>query len=276
MRRRLAIGLVLAMAAGTAVFAETRANAREEPAITDREAVIAFSQAAIGRQIGDYRFVTADHETRRMADYLGRPLVVNLIYTGCIYGCPLIVQALADAASAAEAALGPDKFAILTIGFDSRDDTPDRMRAFARQQGVGGENWDFLSADAKTVERLSRQVGFVMSEATTGFEHVAQVTVVDKTGRIYQHVYGASFEAPALVEPLKALMLKGEGIAPGAAGLIERIRIFCTNYDPSTGRYAVDYSIIVALIVGGVSLMGMSIVLVLNGWRIIRGPGRTT
>jgi protein SCO1/2 len=59
-----------------------------------------------------------------------------------------------------------------------------------------------------------------------------------------------------LVEPLKRL-LRGDSIASGTlGGLIESVRLFCTIYDPTTGRYRFDYSLVVD-IVAGVLALGM-------------------
>ena len=64
--------------------------------------------------------------------------MLNLVYTSCSSVCPTIVQTLDAAVEAAQKALGEDSFAVVTIGFDTTHDTPERMRAFARAQGSRG------------------------------------------------------------------------------------------------------------------------------------------
>ena len=117
---------------------------------------------------------------------------------------------------------GTDSFAVVTIGFDTRNDTPERMRAFARAQGIDRPGWRFLSGDARTVEALAEQVGFVVYPAPQGFDHMALTTVVDQEGRIYRQIYGGVFEAPAVVEPLKARPPYCSRATCGALG--ERLR----------------------------------------------------
>lgn len=242
------------------------------PSVFDRGAALEYSQSAIGRSLPDYSFVDTENRVRRLTDYAGKPLVVNMIYTGCIYSCPLVVQALYDAVDVAEEALGSDRFHVITIGFDTDTDTPAQMRAYARSRGIALGNWEFLSTDAETATQLAGDLGFLILESPGGFEHIAQTTIVDGTGRIYQHVYGAEFEPPALVEPLKNALLAVPGSAPPLTALIERVRLFCTNYDPSSGRYAFDYGIFVALIIGGLTLIGLFIILVRSARRAFRGP----
>jgi protein SCO1/2 len=44
------------------------------------------------------------------------------------------------------------------------------------------------------------------------------------------------------------------------------VRLFCTIYDPSTGRYRFDYSIFVAMIIGILCLASIAIFIV-RAWR---------
>ena len=125
-------------------------------------------------------------------------------------------------------------------------------------------NWSFLSADAGTVSALAGDLGFVYVESPKGYDHVSQVSVLDPDGRVYRQVYGADFEAPALVEPLKDLVFQRQGVSVVEA-LIDRVRLFCTLYDPASRRYRFDYSLFVGLTVGAVSLLAIAGVL-LRGW----------
>jgi len=124
------------------------------------------------------------------------------------------------------------------------------MRSFARQHHAGGENWLFAAADATTIDRLASAVGFDFAASAGGFDHPAQVTVVDKEGRVYSQIYGGSFAIPAVVEPLKSLIFGGSRPVFSLAGLGDRIKLICTVYDPRTGRYYFDYSIIFSVFIG--------------------------
>jgi protein SCO1/2 len=98
---------------------------------------------------------------------------------------------------------------------------------------------------------LVDNVGFVHYPSPRGFDHINQVTVVDRDGVIYRQVYGAAFELPWLVEPLKQLVYnRPQPNDPIGSGLFNRIKLFCTVYDPNTGRYRFDYSLFVGIAVG--------------------------
>lgn len=238
----------------------------QPPSAFDAEAAIRYSQSAIGRQLGDYAFLDRRGKPAGLAEHRGKPLVVNLVYTACTHTCPLIVQTLYHAVEVAQDALGPDSFSVLTIGFDSDQDTPARMRAYALSQGVDLPNWRFLSAERATVEKLSADLGFIYFPSPRGFDHLAQTTVIDPQGRVYRHVYGSDFEAPALVEPLKELVFGGRADFVSLEGLINRVKLFCTLYDPASERYKFDYSIFISMAVGLLSMIGIAVILVV-AWR---------
>ncbi len=190
----------------------------------------------------------------RLADFRGRPLVVNMVYTGCSDICPTVSEALADAVDVARDALGNDSFSVVTVGFDARRDTPERMRSFARAHGLTTDGWDFLSGAGDTAGRLAEDLGFLFFAAPQGFDHVAQTTIVDADGRVYRQIYGATFEPPALVEPLKELIWGRPAGTSAGAGLVERIRLICTVYDASSGRYRFSYAIFIGIGVSGLTL----------------------
>jgi len=247
-------GAILALVLAT--VAPAGAGSRLDP-----DVALQASAGAIGRTLGDYRLLDGSGDGVQLVAFRGKPLVINLAYTGCTQSCPLVVQSLYDAVDAAHDVFGPDSFRVVTIGFDSAQDTPARMRAYARSQGVDLPGWRFLAADANTIAALADELGFSLVPSPAGFDHLAQTTVIDGEGRIYSHIYGSDFAPPALVEPLKALR-GGEALAAVSFdGLIERVRLFCTIYNASTGRYRFDYSIFIALTIGGLSLAGLAVII---------------
>ena len=136
------------------------------------------------------------------------------------------------------------------------------MHDYARGQGVDFDNWHFLSGAEADIERLLEELGFLYFPSPRGFDHLAQTSVLDSEGRVHQQVYGANFEAPALVEPLKSLMFGQAGGLVDMAALVERVRLFCTFYDPARDRDSFDYSFCFALTIGGLSLLGLAVLLI--------------
>ena len=216
----------------------------------DPAEALRYSQSAVGRTLGDYTLRDRQGRSVKLAAYLGKPVVISLIYTSCSHVCPMITQTLERVVGMGQKALGAEKFNVLTIGFDTRNDTPDRMRRYAIDQGVRRPGWEFLSADAATIERLAADLGFLYFPTAGGFDHLSQVSVVDAEGRLYRQVYGEIFEPPLLIEPLKQLVYGNRVDATLLTDLVGRIKLFCTVYDPLTKDYRFDYSIFIEIVIG--------------------------
>ncbi|MBF0372721.1 MAG: SCO family protein [Alphaproteobacteria bacterium] len=254
------IPLLAAAALGLALLAAP-AGATTDIAASAEQA-LETSRAAEGTTIGDHALI--DHRGRplRLAQFRGRPLVISMIYTSCHYTCPTMTQTLSNAIEAARKALGSDSFAVLSVGFDSRVDTPPMLSAFARQQGIDTDAWPFASGSRETIDRLAKEIGFTFFVAPRGFDHIAQTTIVDAQGRVYRQVYGETFDTPLVVEPLKDLILGRAASLTSVDGIINRVKFFCTVYDPNTGGYRFDYAIFIEFFMGLTSVILVAIFLI--------------
>ncbi len=264
--------LVICLTAGGAAWAGT--TERQDAKAFDEDAALVYSRDALGRRLGAHSLTASDGTTVTLASFLGRPLIISFVYTSCVHTCPIVTQTLERAVDIARDTLGQDSFRVATIGFDTPRDTAERMAIFASQQGVGDDGWLFLSADAETTAALTEELGFVFFRSPKGFDHISQTTLIDSKGRIVRQIYGPNFEPPALVEPLMDLALGRPLAGDVLGGLIDRLRLFCTIYDPRQDRYRLDYSIFVAFAVGTFCLGGVAIFLVRN-WRHSRSQGTT-
>jgi protein SCO1/2 len=252
------------LAAAALVIASIGAQA--EVAAPDTTKAIELSQSAIGTRVADYAFTDSRGRAVRLSDYRGKPLLVNFVYTGCSQVCPTTVRFLDKAIREARRALGQDGFAVATIGFNQPFDTPQAMHAFAAQHGIADPKWDLLSPVSGTIGALTRDFGFTWYATPKGFDHVTQVTVLDAEGRIYRQIYGDSFDIPMLIEPLKQLITGAPAPAGDWRTLLEKVRLFCTVYDRSSGRYRLDYSLFVEIFVG-LTVLGTVVFGLLGEWR---------
>ena len=232
----------------------------------DEKLALKESQAAIGRAPAEQVFRDSEGRNVRLSELRGKPLVVNFVYTGCIQVCPATTQFLAKAVLQAERTLGPGAFRVATIGFNLPFDHPAAMKAFARKFGIASPNWLFLTPDAGTLERLVADFGFRYEATSAGFDHLLQVSIADPQGRIYRQVYGDSFDAPLFIGPLLQLAQNAPVPAGDLPSWIEQVRLLCTVYDPASGRYRVNYAVVIELLIGA-SIFLVGIPSVFYEWR---------
>lgn len=225
------------------------------PQFLDEKEALKLSQDAIGNKLGNYSFLNHSGRTVRLSDYLGKPLIINMIYTHCPVVCAAKSRNL-EVLKQSRDVLGGDSFGVLTIGFDTENDTPEEMDAFSKRINVKIDNWEFVSANRDTIKKLSKELGFIFVPSPLGgFDHITQTTLIDRQGRVHQQIYGDDFNNQTLLDPLKNLVFNIkttdaiyniDTAESGFAGVAKSVQIFCTIYDTKTGKYVVDYSIFYA------------------------------
>ena len=264
-----AVALGCLLAAPSTRSAPVPAPVLEAPQFDARTA-LDTSQAAIGRILpADLAFTDHLGRRRTLGEFRGRALVISPVYTSCYMVCPTTTTYLRQVTDIATSVLGPEAFSVLTIGFDTANDTPDRMRSYAASRGIDSPQWTFAAADPATTQSLLRELGFTYVATPRGFDHMIQATVVDRNGKVYRQVYGQQFEAPQLVDPLKRLALGQQAGQDTLDAVVEGVRLLCTVYDPKSGRYRFDYSLVLSFVVGLMCLGGIAI-FILRAWRTQR------
>lgn len=273
----LTVGLLAAdtLLAADAADEKPRLTARPQGfnsglALTTLDEKTAFerSQSAIGKQVGDFVLLDRQGKPVELSRYRGKPLLVSFIYTACFQVCPTTTRNLQKAVQNTVSVLGADRFNVISIGFNQPFDSPQALRDFSVQYGISLPNWEFLSPSPAILDDLTANFGFSYVATPAGFDHLNQVTMVDAEGKIFRQVYGESFNASDLAEPLKA-MIAGSAIPPEANALkeiMERVRILCSVYDPVTGRYRTNYSVYF-MIAGFLTFTGFTIYLCLHFWK---------
>ena len=211
---------------------------------------LAYSQAAIGATVQGVELIKTDGTPVSLEAYRGKPLVISMIFSSCHHICPSTTAHLQDVVEKARDVLDQDSFQVVSVGFDTVNDSPERMAQFRNSTDVTDEYWDFLSGDAANMDKLVRQLGFIYTPSARGFDHLIQSSVIDENGVIYRQVYGISFPTPQLIEPLKELVFGKPKSHSTLDYLGGRIRLFCTVYDPATDSYYIDISVFIGTFVG--------------------------
>ncbi|MEI6986792.1 MAG: hypothetical protein WCK65_11745, partial [Rhodospirillaceae bacterium] len=130
--------------------------------------------------------------------------------------------------------------------------------------------WLVLSSDDNTMRGISADLGFVYFPSPRGFDHLVQTTVLDASGRVYRQLYGTDVSTDELTAALQDLTSGRAVEFVRGDGWVDRLRLLCSTYDPTRGRYLVDYSFALTLIIGGTCFAGVAVFLI-RAWRENRG-----
>lgn len=190
----------------------------------------------------------------RLGDALGgKPAVLSLVYYECPMLCTLTLNGLVGALKAVPFEPGRD-FTLVTVSFDERErpeQAQRRKQAYvARYKHPGAEaNWHFLTGERPALQRLTQAVGFryAWDDRTKQFAHPAGIMVLTPDGRIARYLYGVEY-AP------KDLRLGLVEASQGKIGSpVDRLLLYCYQYDPARGGYGAVVMRIVRL--GGLATL---------------------
>jgi len=141
MRQLTVLALSWAILAGTAAHSSTAATAEDttDPHAAHRQMAEnrQLQRSVIAYKVPELQLVRDDGHTVSLEHELddGRAVVLNFIYTACTTICPLSSQVF----SVLQGKLGAErsKVHLVSISIDPEQDTPARLRAYARQFHAG-------------------------------------------------------------------------------------------------------------------------------------------
>lgn len=227
------------------------------------------AEKAVGNRIGDYTLIDQDGNKFQMRELFDRPLIVSFVYTTCDYACPMITKNLSEATREAGSEFGK-RFRIVTISFDP-DDTPERMKNFGSNFIKDFASWKFAVADTETVKNLARDVGLSYLKEDKGFQHLNFFSIVDRSGKVYKQVYGIDFSPKAALKYIDMAAWQ-KRLWVGFINIFDTIKAFCYTYDPKTGRYVPNTTMLVPVFLGTLAQIAIGFLLIY----IFRGAHKVT
>jgi protein SCO1/2 len=181
--------LALVLAAGAAAFAWATEGFR----VITAEGARRLAVERAPRPMPDIRLIDQDGRSFSFADYRGRTVLVDFIYTSC----PTICGVLGDDFRGV-VAQGPNApFDLLSISFDPEHDDREALRLYGERYGASAPRWRIAApAGKRGLAALLHGFGVVViPDGFGGFIHNAAVYVVDPSGRLARIL---DPEAPAL------------------------------------------------------------------------------
>ena len=167
---------------------------------------LAGASTVIPAEIRALELTDQDGHNFKLADALGRTLVLNFIFTGCGDICPTQTADLADI----EHALPPElrsKVIFVSISIDPAHDIPGTLRQYGDARRVDFSIAHFLTGSPDAIGRI---VAFFSVERparpdTAIAQHDATVHLIDAKGQGRMRYSGAPLDAPRLAQDIVAI-----------------------------------------------------------------------
>lgn len=146
---------------------------------------------------------TQDGEDVVLKDFQGNVLVTVMIYTSCKMACPRLVADMQNI----EKVIGsktktPVKYLVVSI--DPETDTPERLKAFARENNMTGDQWVFLRGTEENTREFANVLAVkYASISPIDFSHSNIISVFDKSGVMQHQMEGLAVNNEETVKAIR-------------------------------------------------------------------------
>ncbi|HAB28080.1 MAG TPA: SCO family protein [Xanthomarina gelatinilytica] len=142
---------------------------------------------------------------QQLEDLKGKTLVMVMIYTSCKAACPRLVADMRNIeAQIPEANLDDLRFVLVSI--DPKIDTPERLKAFAKENMMDGEQWTFLQGTESSVQEFANVLAVKYKKISPiDFSHSNIISVFNSQGELIHQQEGLGVDNKETVEAILQL-----------------------------------------------------------------------
>jgi len=133
---------------------------------------------------------TEEGVTIQLKELKGKTLVMVMIYTTCKVACPRLVS---DMRSIEKQVFkrNLDDVLFVLVSIDPETDTPKRLKEFAIENYMDGEQWTFLQGTVSSVREFANVLAVKYKEISPiDFSHSNIISVFDKNGELVHQQEG--------------------------------------------------------------------------------------
>lgn len=203
--------------------------------------------AYVYKQLPDVPVLGAGADTTRLsALWQDRPVLLVMVFSRCAGTCSPFLRSLKSAVS--EAGGAGSAYRIVVLSFDQADTAAD-VEAMGANAGIRpNTGWVFGIAPPSDIRRLAEATGFWFrwDPTTAQYDHPSMVVAVDR-GRVLRMLVGATVSGTELSEIVQEF---GGKFVPAYA-LPGKLAFRCFEYDPTSGRYSLDWGLLLLFLPGG-------------------------
>jgi protein SCO1/2 len=140
-------------------------------------------------KVPEFEFINQDGKIIGNKDFKDKVFVVEFFFTTCPTICP---KMNANMVKIQNEFYGNPNFGIASFSIDPEHDTPQVLKAYAKEKGATLKNWHFMTGEKEKIYNLSNK-GFKLyagenKDVEGGFEHSGLFALIDKNGFIRSRV----------------------------------------------------------------------------------------
>ncbi len=136
-------------------------------------------------KVPHFEFTNQDKKIISNKDFKDKVYIVEFFFTSCPTICP---KMNANMVKIQNEFYGNPEFGIASFSIDPNHDTPEILKAYAKEKGATLKNWHFMTGDKDEIYTFSND-GFRLyvgenADVEGGFEHSGLFALIDKDGYI--------------------------------------------------------------------------------------------
>ena len=147
---------------------------------------------------------TEEAKTIQLKSLRGKTLVVVMIYTTCKAACPRLV---ADMRSIESKVSKETKEAVsyVLVSIDPETDTPKKLKSFAIENFMNGEQWTFLQGNTSSVREFANVLAVKYKEISPlDFSHSNIISVFNPEGELVHQQEGLGVDNKETIQKIIA------------------------------------------------------------------------
>ncbi|SMO44088.1 SCO family protein [Gracilimonas mengyeensis] len=210
----------------------------------NREQPDALQELGIDENLGetiplDAVFATSEGDSVRLGDLLeeGKPVLLNPLYYDCPMLCGLVIDGVINVVNDLSWKPGKD-FVVISFSIDPQEDAT--LARTSKQNYLKNlteserDSWHFLTGKKSQIDKVVQSVGFQYKEIqeTGEYAHSAAIMLLSPEGKITRYLYGISYDE---FNVRNALYEAADG---NIGSTIDKVVMYCYQYDPESGSYA--------------------------------------
>ncbi|MGC1204308.1 MAG: SCO family protein [Flavobacteriaceae bacterium] len=151
---------------------------------------------------------TEEGETIQLEDLRGKTLVMVMIYTTCKAACPRLVADMRNIEDQIpKENLEYLRFVLISI--DPETDTPQRLKSFAKENMMDGEQWTFLQGTESGVREFANVLAVKYKQISPmDFSHSNIISVFNSGGELIHQQEGLGVDNKETIQTILELTSK--------------------------------------------------------------------
>jgi protein SCO1/2 len=154
-----------------------------------------------------FALINQDRKTVSLAEFQGNVVILTAVYASCPHTCPAI---LSQARGAIEALSREERedLRVIAVTMDPKSDSPDVLRALAKNHGMQSTLYHLVTGDPAEVEHLldRMQIARERDPETGIISHANLFLLIDRDGRIAYRFGLGERQQSWLTSALKVLL----------------------------------------------------------------------